>query len=158
MSSSQFSQSHRPDRYSVSNPIRLSGCLSYSYRTIRYVDGVKEPDALRIQLDNLFRALFIFILFRAKDAIGLTHEQIAQPSCRSKCRTFGTGSFPSSHSIMSFSVPHHRWSFIPAVRHFKYRFSFSPTSLYTLAGDIPSVSFTQRYFSISFSIPVIFSF
>ena len=46
---------------------------------IRYVDGVKEPDALRIQLDNLFRALFIFILFRAKDAIGLTHEQIAPP-------------------------------------------------------------------------------
>ena len=46
-------------------------------RTLLSEDGVKEPDALRIQLDNLFRALFIFILFRAKDAIGLTHEQIA---------------------------------------------------------------------------------
>src|SRR5574344_1352109 len=78
-------------------------------------------------------------------------SRLLQPSCRSKCRTFGTGSFPSSHSIMSFSrstsevVPLYRLSVI-----FKYRFSFSPTSLYTLAGDIPSVSFTQRYFSISF--------
>ncbi|KMS19535.1 hypothetical protein FE72_15455 [Staphylococcus aureus] len=45
--------------------------------TIQYVDGVKEPDGRRIQLDNLFRGLFIFILFRAKDAIGLAQEQIA---------------------------------------------------------------------------------
>ena len=32
VSSSSFRNPHRPDRYSVSNPIRLSGCLSYSYR------------------------------------------------------------------------------------------------------------------------------
>lgn len=53
--------------------------------TIRYVDGVKEPDALRIQLDNLFRALFIFILFRAKDTISSLMSRLLMSETNGIC-------------------------------------------------------------------------
>ena len=59
----------------------FSGTAHYNQSELRQAlldyKNTGEDVYFEIQLDNLFRALFIFILFRAKDAIGLTHEQIA---------------------------------------------------------------------------------
>ena len=97
--------------------------------------------------------LFIFILFRAKDAIGLTHEQIAPAIMPFKSAgPLEQAAFLPAIASCPFPVPHHRWSFYTGCPSFlNIGFHFSPHQLIYLSREtfLPYL-FTQRYFSISF--------